>query len=161
MESILAEYDERGKYIVLARRCGLGQADAEDVVQDVFMRALSAGVQGPAHSFLFTSVRNACRDFFKKKRLDVVHLDFEFKDGRTMADLIGASDRLDDALLEAEQILALRSQLGARGAKMLLRSEYADYEEQARVTGLNTGTVRSRLSRVRAKAQRLVEAGLI
>ena len=137
----------------LARWLTGNTADAEDVVQDAYLRAfryLDAFRGDNFRVWLLTIVRNSFLDWLKDNRSgrQVFHL--------SPADL----ERADPApgpeamLLErvdSETLGSLMAQLPAEYREVLILREIEDlsYKDIAAITGMPAGTVMSRLSRAR------------
>jgi RNA polymerase sigma-70 factor (ECF subfamily) len=142
----------------LARWLTRNDADAEDVVQEAFLRAfrffddLRASDCRP---WLLTIVRNTCYSWLRRNRPhelvdagdDLAHA-VEDSAPSPEARLV----REDDAVRLKRSIERLRPEY--REVLMLREYEGLSYKEIAEVTGVSLGTVMSRLSRAR---QRLYE----
>jgi RNA polymerase sigma factor (sigma-70 family) len=141
----------------LARWLIGGPQDAEDVVQDAYLRALTFfdsfhGTDG--RGWLLAIIRNTCYDWLRKNRR---HMEMQ---GPVEA-LDFAADRAPDP--EAMQLRAagrqmLQESLESLGAEyrevLVLRElEGMSYKEIAHVTGAPIGTVMSRLARGRKRLQ--------
>jgi RNA polymerase sigma-70 factor (ECF subfamily) len=149
----------------------LGDRDgAADVAQDTFISAyrnLGKFRGGQFRSWLLRIATNACYDVLRaRKRRPATSLD-----ALRQPDDDGAGFDLADQG-EAPDDLALRRELGAaiqrglaelpedqRVVIILSDVEGMAYEEIAAVTGANLGTVKSRLSRGRARLRDILRAG--
>ena len=145
----------------LARWLVGGDQDAQDIVQEAFIRALKGfkGFRGDnARAWLLTIVRNVAYSWLKKraKHFYLVPFDPTFHDGTTGEQMSESSHeervhQLDGALnklpLEMREILVLRELEGW------------SYKELASTLKVPSGTVMSRLSRARQRLrQELTDA---
>lgn len=139
----------------LARWLTRNEADAQDMVQEAYLRALRffGGFHGTdARAWLLTIVRNTCYTWLKRNRSTELSGDFE------EAVLTIESDEPDP---EASHVLKVQSQLISeaieklpiefREVVILRELEELSYKEIAGITGIPIGTVMSRLSRARKR----------
>jgi len=139
----------------LARWLMRNDADAQDVVQDAYLRALKffGGFRGTdARAWLLTIVRNTCYTWLKRTRSREIVSDF------TEAMYAKESTEPDP---ETVQLIKAQTQLVAEAIEQLpiefreivvLRElEELSYKEIAAVTGIPIGTVMSRLARARKR----------
>ena len=139
----------------LARWLTRNDADAQDVVQEAFLRALRffSGFRGDdARAWLLTIVRNTCYTWLKRTKSREVVSDF------TEAIYARESDEPDP---ETVQLIKAQTQLVSEAIEKLpiefreilvLRElEELSYKEIAEVTGIPIGTVMSRLARARKR----------
>jgi RNA polymerase sigma-70 factor (ECF subfamily) len=145
------------------------RADAEDAVQDAFVRAFRAFHQLEGQStkpWLLTIVRNVCYRHLQNRRraANVVSLDEALlsPDGGREQELMLASHEHSpeqSAIASSEQALlreALQALPAAFREVIILRElEDLSYREIADVIGAPVGTVMSRLSRARDELQRV------
>jgi RNA polymerase sigma-70 factor (ECF subfamily) len=148
----------------LARWLVRDEHAAEDMVQEAFLRAFRyfGGFRGgDARPWLLGIVRNCCHSFFVQQKRQ-----------RELEEPAGDSDapQLDASLepLTPETLLARkleRAEVNAavaalpwvfREVLVLREVEELSYEEIARLVGVPTGTVMSRLSRARSRLQQLL-----
>ena len=130
----------------------LGDAhEAEDAVQDAFLRCLEKGpeFESPAHekAWLLRVTVNGCKSRLRspwRRRT------------APLLDTYPAADREERALLEAVQALPPKD----RAVIHLYYYEGYQTAEIAAMTGQREGTVRSRLSRARDKLRRLLKGEL-
>jgi RNA polymerase sigma-70 factor (ECF subfamily) len=144
----------------LARWLTRNEHDAEDVVQESFLRAYKffGGFRGgDGRAWLLTIVRNTCYTWFQQNRSreTVAALDDETSQIRSdsptpEAELISNADReliekaLESLPVEFREILILREM------------EDMSYKEIADITDLPLGTVMSRLARARRRLQQAI-----
>lgn len=136
----------------------LGNAqDAEDVVQDAFVRALTFfdsfhGEDG--RGWLLAIIRNTCYDFLRKSRRVTQMLGpVEQLDLAADTALSPEAEQLRqaDARLVRESIEALPAEY--REVLVLREMEGLSYKEIAQVAGVPIGTVMSRLARARQRLE--------
>ena len=141
----------------LARWLMRNQTDAEDVVQDAYLRAISHFVSfkgGDGRAWLLTIVRNSCYDRLKQKGASAQDTDFDEA-------LHSADQRTIDpetALLRAERselVTKSLTELPAQYREVLVLRELEElsYREIATIAGIPVGTVMSRLSRARQQLE--------
>jgi RNA polymerase sigma-70 factor (ECF subfamily) len=167
--------DEHGMYIenidglysyalILTRN----HAEAEDLVQETFLRAIRAAGRLRADSnikaWLFTILRNAWFNQLRKLRNCPQIIEIEVGDGAA-GDVAGPDKNPHDAYaskMEAERVRAAIQQLSQDFREVILLREYGElsYQEIASVLNCPVGTVMSRLGRARAKLRTLLAATL-
>jgi len=151
----------------LARWLAGNTADAEDVVQEAYLRAyryFDAYHGGNFRVWLLTIVRNAFMTWVKENRSGrmVFVPDTPVAD-RTESDatMWGEAPRDPEALLlenvDSQMLSRLMEQLPAEYREVLLLREVEDlsYKEIAEITRVPIGTVMSRLSRARLSLRKL------
>jgi len=150
----------------LARRMTGSDEDAEDLVQETFARAMDKRAQfipgSNLRAWLCRILRNLYVDRWRRGKANPVSQRLE--DDEPPGNAIVAGDALrGDRELErlrgvvAEDIEKALSQLSADARSIvLLDLEGFTQEEVAEVLGCNVGTVKSRLSRARAKLRELL-----
>jgi RNA polymerase sigma-70 factor, ECF subfamily len=151
----------------LARWLARNPADAEDVVQDAYLRAyryFDTFQGGNFRVWLLTIVRNAFVNWVKENRSGrMVFLpDTPVADtADTEETMWGSRPRDPEALLlesiDSQTLSRLMDQLPAEYREVLLLREVEDlaYKEIATVTGAPIGTVMSRLARARLSLRNL------
>ncbi|MGA3239524.1 MAG: sigma-70 family RNA polymerase sigma factor [Bryobacteraceae bacterium] len=141
----------------LARWLMRNETEAEDVVQDAYLRAIrhfAAFRGGDGRAWLLKIVRNVCYDRLRQKRASVQNTDFDEA-------IHGAGQQTpnpETALLLAERATALRNALEElppeyREVLVLRELEQLSYREIAEIAGIPFGTVMSRLNRGRQRLQ--------
>jgi len=146
----------------LARWLTRNGDDAEDVVQEAFVRALRffGGFHGGnARAWLLTIVRNACYDWLRRNRPAEAHDELD-------EEVHGASEpspTAEDLLVEQVDRVRLQRALeelppAFREVLILREFEGLSYKEIAEVAGVKMGTVMSRLARARDALQRQLTA---
>jgi RNA polymerase sigma-70 factor (ECF subfamily) len=153
----------------LARWLMRNDEDAEDAVQDAFLRAYQAFASYQVSSekaWLMTIVRNVCLTRLKRRVQPgkVVMLDEAMGEVEgTSADIVPASlnSRPDAELLakiERARVQAALKKLPQNLREIVILREFEDlsYQEIAEVVGIPVGTVMSRLSRAREQLKVLL-----
>ena len=146
----------------LARWLVHNDQDAEDIVQESFMRAFksfSGYYGGNSRAWLLTIVRNTCYTWLQKNRalsrtepiedkLDEIGLDFADPEVLLLrnADAQIVRSSLQELPVEFREVVVLREMEGL------------SYKEIANVVDLPLGTVMSRLARGRKRLQTLLAA---
>jgi RNA polymerase sigma-70 factor (ECF subfamily) len=145
----------------LARWLMRNQTEAEDVVQDAYLRAIShfAGFRGgDGRAWLLTIVRHTCYDRLKQKATSRQNTGFD--------EALHSADRQlpdpETAVLLAERTELLRESLAELPAEyrevfVLRELEQLSYREIATIAGIPLGTVMSRLSRARQQLQQTLD----
>ena len=144
----------------LARWLTRNEADAEDVVQEAYLRAFKffAGFRGAdARSWLLAIVRNTCYTWMQQNRsrelsvpLDDEHHELEAEDLNPEELLLQSADTtmvtqaLEELPVEFREVLVLRE------------LEEMSYKEIAGIADLPIGTVMSRLARGRKRLQQVL-----
>jgi RNA polymerase sigma-70 factor, ECF subfamily len=142
----------------LARWLSCNEQDAEDIVQDAYVRAFrffSAFRGGNARGWILRIVRNTCYTWLRKNRPMQSATEFD-------ENLFGPDPRTlnpEEALLQNANDKMLRHAMEAlplklRDVLILRELEGMSYKEIAEVTGMPPGTIMSRLSRARAGLRR-------
>jgi RNA polymerase sigma-70 factor, ECF subfamily len=168
-ESLVLE-NEKNVYH-LALRMTSNEQDAQDVSQDVFIKAYTSlgSFRGDCRFsvWLYRMTYNICIDRMRKSgRITVIPTEYTNDEGDVSELEIPDTRSLpEDELLKAEQrqaVVEALDSLTPEHRQVLVMREYSDmtYEEIASVLGVSDGTVKSRLNRARRGiAQILVKAG--
>ena len=149
----------------LARWLTRNDHDADDVVQDAFVRALRFfdGFRGAdARPWLLAIVRHASYDFLRRNRPHEMTDEFD----ETIHSAAAASPSPEAELIRrADQAMVRRALEGLplpwREVIVLRELEGLSYKEIAEVSGIKIGTVMSRLARARARLQQLLARGAV
>ena len=147
----------------LARWLTRSDHDAEDVVQDAYLRALRffGGFRGDdARGWLLAIVRNTCYDFLRRHRPQEVTEVFD----EEIHSAVAQSETPETALLRRADQERVRQALETlpltwREVIILRELEGLSYKQIADVAGIKIGTVMSRLARARARLQDLLASG--
>jgi RNA polymerase sigma factor (sigma-70 family) len=144
----------------LARWLTRNDNDAEDVVQDAYLRALRffGGFRGDdARAWLLAIVRNTCYDFLRSHRPHELMEAFD-EEVHTTVD----ENQSPEAMLlrRADQAMVRRAlealPLPWREVIVLRELEGLSYKQIADAAGIKIGTVMSRLARARSRLQQLL-----
>jgi len=141
----------------LARWLMRNQTEAEDVVQDAYLRAINhfAGFRGgDGRAWLLTIVRRTCYDRLKQKGASSQNAGFD----EALHSARRQTLNPETTLLLAERTELLSKSLAElpvqfREVLVLRELEQLSYREIADVTGIPLGTVMSRLSRARQQLE--------
>ena len=145
----------------LARHLTRSAVDAQDVVQDAYLRALKYfdGFRGANASegrpWLLAIVRNTAYTWRRRQRPEATTTEFDERLHSESA----ANAHPENALLGTSVRESLRREIGLlpaelREAIVLRELQGLSYKEIADVAGVPVGTVMSRLSRARHRLQR-------
>jgi RNA polymerase sigma-70 factor (ECF subfamily) len=153
----LARREERALYRHAARIVGPG-ADAEDVVQDAFLSAWRSirSFEGTSfRAWLFRIVTNRALDKMRaRKRRPELPLEPADDEEVTWAEPASPGPELSDLAASREVLIVVEEALtlvpeDQRAALLLRDVEGFAYEEIALITGVEIGTVKSRIHRAR------------
>jgi RNA polymerase sigma-70 factor, ECF subfamily len=141
----------------LARWLMRNETEAEDVVQDSYLRAIrhfGAFRGGDGRAWLLTIVRNGCYDRLRHNSASSRSTDFD----EVVHSGGQQSPNPETALLQAERSELVRKSLEElppeyREVLVLRELEQLSYREIAGITGIPMGTVMSRLNRGRQRLQ--------
>lgn len=153
-EALIRAHEKR--VYTLCRRMCRSEDDALEAAQDTFLavwRGIGAFRADAAFStWLYRLATNACLDLLRreKKRERDVPLD----GGESPPDLANGASSPEEAAIRADTRRMVREALYAlpddhRQILLLRETEQLSYQEIADVTGLELGTVKSRISRAR------------
>jgi RNA polymerase sigma-70 factor (ECF subfamily) len=149
----------------------LGDADsAADAAQDAFLSAfrnLRSFRGGSFRSWILRIATNTCYDVLRaRKRRPTTSLDIETDGGEDSAPLqiADSAESPDDFALRRELAAAIQQGLATLPEEQRIILILSDiqglaYEEIADITATNLGTVKSRLSRGRARLRDVLKAG--
>ncbi len=169
----LVELYQRQVYNLCLRMLAVPQA-AEDAAQEAFINAyrslasfrgaLPAGRQGAFRAWLLRIAANACYDELRRRRArPTLSLDAPTPPGGHPLDIADAGAPLDEHAQRLELARCLQDALAVlppdqRLAVILCDVQGLSYEEIAQATGISLGTVKSRISRARARLRDLLLA---
>ncbi|HXC53416.1 MAG TPA: sigma-70 family RNA polymerase sigma factor [Candidatus Limnocylindrales bacterium] len=145
----------------LARWLSRSEDDAKDITQEAFARALRffPSLKGSAKPWLLSIVRNTFYTSIEQNRR-TQHEPFDEEQHGAADDALGPellSMRNADVVRMRSAVEALPAEY--REAIVLRELEGFSYAEIAEITGVPIGTVMSRISRARAKAETLLRRG--
>lgn len=134
----------------------LGNRDqAEDVVQDVFVRLISSGTEierGSEKAYLLRAAVNRCRDLWRSAWFRHAVL------GSPALELTPDPRDITDAAEKAEIMTAInRLKPDYREVILLYYYQGCGIEQTAAILGVPSGTVSSRLTRARQKLKEILE----
>jgi RNA polymerase sigma factor (sigma-70 family) len=135
-----------------ARRLLASRVDAEDAVQDTYVRALAASPNwpGPQPAWLYTVLRNVAIDRLRRKQLESEHADAGLPPEGSMETLMEVRSDCEAALR-----YLLRRVSPAEAAAILLRDVFEfEYDEIARIVGKSEAASRQFLHRARTRTRR-------
>jgi RNA polymerase sigma factor (sigma-70 family) len=143
---------DRQRLVSVARRLLVTRADAEDAVQDTYVRALEACPDwlGTQPAWLHTVLRNVAIDRLRRKQLESEHAGVDLP-------LQESSESLTEARSECEAALRhLLSRVSpTETAAILLRDVFEfDYHEIAHIVGKSEAATRQFLHRARSRTRR-------
>ncbi len=143
--------NDRQKLVNAARRLLDSCADAEDAVQDTYVRAFDSfsDWRAPETAWMYTVLRNIAIDRRRRRRTESLHAGAGWMDGRS-------SEPPSEVRSECEAaIRQLLSRVSAsEAAAILLRDVFElDYHEIAGMLGKNESATRQVLHRARLRAR--------
>lgn len=157
-------YDDCWRY---AYRMTGDRADAEDAVQETFLRAFRAlgryQEQQRFRGWLFAILANRCRSALVRRKRAMRFVTEEYL-ARVPADV--DDDGNDDRAYPPERLSdALQQALGTLGSRyreafLLKYAEGMEYEQMARVTGASVSALKMRVKRARDLLRPLLEENL-
>jgi RNA polymerase sigma-70 factor (ECF subfamily) len=143
--------NDRQRLITAARRLLPSRADAEDAVQDTYVRSLAAlNGASPEPAWMYTVLKNVAIDRLRRQQLETEHAATEPVHERSSEDVLKLRADCEGAL---RHLLARTSLTEA--AAILLRDVFEfDYAEIARLVGKTETTCRQFLKRARTRTRR-------
>ena len=142
---------DRQRLISAARRLLATHADAEDAVQDTYVRALSRLPDwlGPQPAWLYSVLRNIAIDRLRRKQLESEHAEVGLPPEASSESLVEVRSECEAAL---RHLLSRVSP--AEAAAILLRDVFEfDYDEIARIVGKSEAASRQFLHRARTRTR--------
>ncbi|HUQ66443.1 MAG TPA: sigma-70 family RNA polymerase sigma factor [Flavitalea sp.] len=151
----------------LALRYALNREDAEEIAQDVFVKAYKAlkdfRGQSKFSTWLYSIVNSTSITFLRKKKLDIRSLDHvhvfeqaENKDGGMNANQVEVKSKVE-MVTKAIQLLSADD---ARLITLFYKAEQS-LEEIARILDMETNTVKVKLHRARTRLKEKMEKHFI
>lgn len=143
---------DRQRLMSAARRLLASRADAEDAVQDTYVRAFAAFPDwlAPQPPWLHTVLRNIAIDQLRRKQLESEHADAASPPEGSSETLMEVRSECDAAL---RHLISRVSPVEA--AAILLRDVFEfDYDEIARIVGKSEAASRQFLHRARERTRR-------
>ena len=147
----------------LSLRIVKNREDAEEVAQDVFIKAYKylADFRGASRftTWLYTIVNNTCISFLRKKKLDIHSLDnekiFELADNQDSGSRANLIEQKSKLVMVNEAI----GLLNADDAKVLTLFYKAEQslEETAQILGIEVNAAKVRLHRARTRLKEKME----
>jgi RNA polymerase sigma-70 factor (ECF subfamily) len=142
----------------LARYWTRNEQDAEDIVQDAYLKAFRhfpgyrGDEEGAARAWLLTIVRNTAHTSLRRGRLDAALVEFVDAEHSLMS---GGSSEEWERQDAKDSLARALDRLPAEFREVILLREIQglSYKEISGVTGVPVGTVMSRLSRARSRLQ--------
>jgi len=143
----------------LARWLTRRDQDAEDVVQEAYLRAFrffDTFHGGDARTWLLTIIRNTCYTWLRQNRANDLVLSFDDE----LQGLEAEYDAFNPEVIfqhqvDRESLMRVIEELPVEFREVIVLREIEDlsYKDIARVAGIPIGTVMSRLARARARLQ--------
>lgn len=152
----------------LARWLTRNESDAEDVVQEAYLRAFRFfdGYQGgDAKSWLLAVVRNTCHTWRRREKRVAGNVPFdEAAHSPSQVDAAEEDPNAEERLVQRTKVDALRNCIEAlpleyREVLVMRELEEMPYRQIAEVASLPIGTVMSRLSRARKRLEDCMSGG--
>jgi RNA polymerase sigma-70 factor (ECF subfamily) len=143
-------------------------ADAEDLVQEAYVRAMQAmgrlGADSNIKIWFFAILRNIWLDQLRKRRSGPQIVESSLDDGfaNEMVEPSKSAYDLPVSRMEREQVRAAIQKLPVEFREIIVLREYEQlsYPEIASIVGCPAGTLMSRLGRARSKLRILLSAKL-
>lgn len=138
----------------------VGPAEAEDLTQEVFIRLMDKiglwRAEAKFSTWLYKLALNQCRDYARRRRLEIVDI------ATDLTDPAPGPPEAAEANERSAHIIAglMKLPLDHRVPIVLRDIEGLSYAEIAAVTGMELGTVKSRLSRAREQLMKILEPTL-
>jgi RNA polymerase sigma factor (sigma-70 family) len=142
----------RHRLMSAARRLLPSSADAEDAVQDTYVRALTAfqNAVDPTAAWLYTVLRNIAIDRLRRKQLESEHADIEILREPSLESLMETRSECEAALRR------LLGRVSPDEAAAILLTDVFDFNcnEIGRILGKSEAASRQYLHRARIRASR-------
>ncbi|MCP4723646.1 MAG: sigma-70 family RNA polymerase sigma factor [bacterium] len=161
--TLLKKY--RGAIYSLVYKMVKNREEAEDLVQETFIKAFSAlatfNAQYAFSTWLFKIASNNCIDYLRKKRLQTMSIDkpTEAKDGPITRELPDPIVNPEAELIDTERKSIIEVAIDSLPAKyriaiLMRHKEEKSYEEIAEALNVPLGTVKARIFRAREKLKK-------
>ncbi len=155
----------RGAIYSLVYKMVKNREEAEDLVQETFIKAFSAlgtfNAQYAFSTWLFKIASNNCIDFLRKKRLQTMSIDkpTEAKDGPITKELPDPIINPEAELIDTERKSIIEIAIDSLPSKyriaiLMRHKEEKSYEEIAEALDVPLGTVKARIFRAREKLKK-------
>lgn len=155
----------RGAIFSLVFKMVKNKEEAEDLVQETFIKAFSALASFNAKyafsTWLFKIASNNCIDYLRKKRLQTYSIDkpTEAKDGQIAKELPDPMVNPEMRMIDNERRSIIDVAIDALPAKyriaiLMRHKEEKSYEEISEELGVPLGTVKARIFRAREKLKK-------
>jgi RNA polymerase sigma-70 factor (ECF subfamily) len=140
--------NDRRRLMAAARRLLPSRADAEDAVQDTYLRSLAAfNGASPDPGWMYTVLKNIAIDRLRRRQLEAGHAETEMGHERSSEEMLKLRADCEGALRH----LLSRTSL-TEAAAILLRDVFEfDYAEIARLVGKSESACRQFLQRARTR----------
>jgi RNA polymerase sigma-70 factor (ECF subfamily) len=141
-------------------------ADAEDLMQQTFLEAVRSYSEFRGESSLSTWLYGIAMNLTRNYLSRAPHRKYEFENDEVLDDIQSMSATPFEALHQQQALKRLESELAELPAEirqvlLLVALDEVSYEDAAVMLSIPVGTVRSRVSRARARLrQRLSEVGI-
>jgi RNA polymerase sigma-70 factor (ECF subfamily) len=150
-------YPLKNKLFRFARRLLEQTEEAEDVVQDVFIRLWNKREKlkeyRSVEALAMVTTKNICLDRIRVKKYPVENID----NHRTFLENIPEETKADHSDLLSSVKIAMKQLPGPQQVILHLRDiEGYEFEEIAQITGMNENAIRVALSRARKKIRELM-----
>ena len=146
----------------LARWLTRSSGDADDVVQEAYLRAFSffdSFRGGDGRAWLFSIVRNTCYTWLRKNRTHDLMTEFD-EALHSGTEQTASPEALQLQRADSEMVKEALEKLPAefREVLVLREMEGLSYKEIAEISGIAIGTVMSRLARARKRLHDMLSA---
>jgi RNA polymerase sigma-70 factor (ECF subfamily) len=159
LEAMQMLYQQNNKQIYsIALRMSNSKADAEDVVQDTFVKAFKHLPRFRGDSSVSTWLSritiNLCRDLYKKQSRQNRQLDSS--DNYLSPSILSESKPTDILQIKKLELALMQLPLGYREVLVLHDVIEMDHKEIGLILGIKEGTSKSQLHKARAKMRKIM-----
>jgi len=166
-ETLLKNY-QKTAYNVAYRMMG-NEEDAKDMAQEALIKVYksiqSFRMDSEFSTWLYRIVMNVCKDELRKKKMKVVSIDkhLETEEGEIQMELKDSGPTPEEILSSKESIAEIQKammQMSETNREVLVLRDVKgfSYDEICDITGLATGTVKSRINRGRQELSKLLSS---